>query len=144
MSRRPAHPAPPRRRLIVLDASAAVEFLLDLPAGAAVAARVNVAGETMHAPHLLDAEVTHALGRYALRGEITPRRGREALEDLASLRVRRYSHVRLVPRMWELRAKFSSYDAAYVAVADALAAPLLTTDRALTRAPGHRARIELP
>ena len=129
--------------MIVLDASAAVEFLLDLQAGAAVAARVSVAGETMHAPHLLDAEVTHALRRYTLRGEITPTRGREALEDLAALRLRRYSHVRLLPRMWELRANLSGYDAAYVALAEALDAPLLTTDRALARAPGHRATIEL-
>jgi len=81
--------------------------------------------------------------RAARLGDISAGRGAEALEDLAMLRVRRYGLVQLLPRIWDLRDNVSAYDATYVALAEALDAPVVTTDQALERAPGHRARIEL-
>ena len=101
------------------------------------------ANETLHAPHLIDIEVAHVLRRYASAGDMSAERGREALEDLADLSLRRYPHEVLLPRVWELRANLSAYDAIYVALAEALDAPLFTRDRRLAGAPGHHARVEL-
>ncbi len=69
-------------------------------------------------------------------------RGAEALEDLASARISKYPHTPLVARIWELRGNLTAYDAAYVALAEVLDAPLVTTDGRLAQAPGHRARVE--
>lgn len=65
------------------------------------------------------------------------------MEALSDLRLTRYSHTPLVARIWELRNNLTAYDAAYVALAEALDAPLVTTDAKLARASGHRARVEL-
>ena len=81
--------------------------------------------------------------RYAANGDIDGERGRVALADLADLPVRRYPHDFLLPRIWELRNNLTAYDAAYVALAEALDARLLTRDRRLATAAGHRARVEL-
>ncbi len=129
--------------MIVVDASALLESLLRMPAADAVDARLFAAGETLHAPHLLDVEAAQVIRRYAAAGEIDEARGRAALEDLADLRLRRYPHDILLPRIWALRDILTAHDAAYVALAEALDAPLLTRDRRLARAAGHRARIEL-
>jgi predicted nucleic acid-binding protein len=125
--------------LTVLDASVVVEVLLGTPAG--VPAQAHLRGAA--APHLLDLEVAQALRRYALSGQMDDARGREAIEDLAVLPIRRYGHGPLMERIWELRGHMTAYDAAYVALAEALDAPLLTRDRRLAAAPGHRARVEL-
>jgi predicted nucleic acid-binding protein len=129
--------------LIVLDASAAVDLVLWIGSAERIAQRISRPGEMLNAPYLLDVEVAHALRRYALRGALSMARGDEALSDFADLRLRRYPHLPLLPRIWDLRANLSSFDAAYVALAEALDAPLVTSDRALARAPGHRARIEV-
>jgi predicted nucleic acid-binding protein len=129
--------------VIVVDASAVLEVLLRTPVALAIERRLLAAGEALHAPHLIDIEVAHALRRYALAGDMSAKRGREALEDLADLSVRRYPHDVLLPRVWKLRANLTAYDAAYVALAEALGAPLLTRDRRLAGSAGHRARIEL-
>lgn len=129
--------------MIVLDASAAVELVLRLPLGEAVAARLADADESVHAPHLLGVEVAQVVRRYVLRGEVRPARGSEALGDLADLDVVRHPHEPLLPAMWRLRANLTAYDAAYVALAEALDAPLLTLDARLAAAPGHHATIEL-
>ena len=76
-------------------------------------------------------------------GEIDDRRGREAMADLADMPIRRYPHDVLLPRVWDLRHNLTAYDAAYVALAEALDAPLVTRDRRLARAAGHGADIEL-
>ena len=99
--------------------------------------------QTLHAPHLLDVEVAQVVRRYAASGEINPERGRAALADLADFPLRRYPHGFLLPRVWELRNNLTAYDAVYVALAEALDAPLLTRDRRLASAAGHRARVEL-
>jgi len=128
--------------LIVVDASALLEFLLQTGAAAAVEERV-FGGETLHAPHLLDLEVTQVLRRYERSGELDARRGREALEDLAAMRIERYPHFPFLERVWSLRANATAYDACYLALAEALDAPLLTTDRRLAAVPGHGAMVEV-
>jgi predicted nucleic acid-binding protein len=128
--------------VIVLDASAVVDYVLWIGAAERIARRIST-GEAMHAPYLLDIEVAHALRRYALRGALSPARGAEALSDVAQLRLRRYPHLPLLPRIWALRENLSAFDAAYVALAEALDAPLVTSDAALARAPGHSARVEV-
>jgi predicted nucleic acid-binding protein len=92
---------------------------------------------------LLDVEVAQAIRRYAASGEIDSERGAMALADLADFPLRRYPHDFLLPRVWDLRNNVTAYDAAYVALAEVLDAPLLTRDRRLAGAAGHRARIEL-
>lgn len=125
----------------MLDASAAVEVLLRKRAAARVEQRLL--GQTLHAPHLIDVEVTQVLRRYALVKEIDSDRGRTALDDLASLRITRYPHGPLMSRIWELRSNLTAYDAAYVALAEALNAQLVTLDRRLATAAGHHARVEV-
>ena len=129
--------------MIVVDASALLEVLLRTPAAAAVERRLFAPSQTLHAPHLLDVEVAQVVRRYAANGEIDVERGRLAHADLVDLPFRRYPHDFLLPRVWELRNNLTAYDAIYVALAEALDAPLLTRDKRLAASPGHHARIEL-
>lgn len=128
--------------MIVLDASALLEFLLQTPLGSRVEARLFRDEEEFHSPHLVDVEVTQGLRRLVRAGEVSPGRAAEALADLADLDLHRHPHVDLLTRAWKLRENVTAYDAMYVALADALDAPVVTCDTALARAPGHRARIE--
>ena len=130
--------------MIVLDASAVVDWLLGAKAAAAIAARALGGDETLHAPHLLDVEAASALRRAASKGEIAAARGREALSDLADLPIRRWPHDGLLPRVWELRDALSAYDATYVALAEILGATLVTCDRRLAGSKGHGAAIWTP
>jgi predicted nucleic acid-binding protein len=129
--------------LIVVDASALIEVLLRTAAAPAIEQRLFVSGQTLHAPHLLDAEVAQVLRRYAARGELDSARGAEALSDLYDFPLRRYPHDFLLPRVWELRHNLTAYDAIYIALAEALDAPLLTRDERLAAAAGHRAAVQL-
>lgn len=129
--------------MIVIDASAALEVLLRTPSAAAIEARVFQRGESLHAPHLIDLEIAQVLRRYALSKQVTARRCGEALEDWRAFRVRRYAHEPLLTRAWGLRDNLTAYDGAYVALAEALDAPLLTCDARIKNAPGHGARIEV-
>lgn len=129
--------------MIVVDASALIEVLLRTPAARAVEDLLFVPGQTLHAPHLLDIEVTQVLRRYAAKGEVDGERGRAALSDLSDLPLQRYPHSFLLPRVWNLRNNLTAYDAVYVALAEALEAVLLTRDQRLAAAAGHRARVEV-
>jgi predicted nucleic acid-binding protein len=129
--------------LIVLDASVVLEFLLESSAGSRVASRLAQAGETFHAPHLLDLEVAQVLRRQLRAGALDESRGRRVLDELGALRIARYAHDIFLPRIWQLRDSVTAYDGAYLALAEALAAPLLTLGRRLSRSRGHRARVEL-
>ena len=129
--------------MIVVDASAVIEVLLRTLVAPAIERRLFADGESLHAPHLIDIEVAHVLRRYAAAGDMSAERGREALEDLADLSLRRYPHDVLLPRVWELRANLTAYDAVYVALAEALGAPLVTRDRRLANAAGRHATVEL-
>jgi predicted nucleic acid-binding protein len=129
--------------VIVLDASAVIELLLQTATGKRVARRISARGQGLHAPHLVDVEVLQVLRRWEARGALSPGRAAEAVADLSELDVRRHPHDVLAPRIWELRANVTAYDAAYLALAEGLRAPLLTTDGRLARAPGHRATVEI-
>jgi predicted nucleic acid-binding protein len=129
--------------LIVIDASAAIELILRTDRAGAIAARVFASAQRLHAPHLVDIEVTQTLRRLLLAREMTPSRSEEALEDFVLLAIERHTHRPLLARIWALKASLSAYDAAYVALAEALASPLLTCDEKLARARGHHAQIEL-
>ena len=129
--------------MIVVDASAAVEFLLRTRLGKAIERRLFDPHEALHAPHLIDLEIAHVLRRHCAARKLTEQRAREALEDFLGMPVRRHPHEPFLPRIWELRHNFTAYDAAYIALAEALHAPLVTCDRALASATGHRARLEL-
>ena len=127
--------------MIVLDASAAIDWLLQTKIGGRVEARIFSKRSSLHAPHLLDIEVEQVLRGYVKRGVITALRGREALDDLIDLALTRYPHNVLLDRVWELRDNMTAYDAAYVALAEALDAPLVTCDAKIASTPGHRARV---
>ena len=129
--------------MIVLDASTVLEVLLRTQPGTALEARLFDPAETLHAPHLIDVEIAQVLRRYAASGDVDTNRSRAALLDLVDLPVTRYPHDFLLSRVWELRNNLTAYDAVYVALAEALDAPLLTRDRRLANAPGHNAKIEV-
>jgi len=119
-----------------------VEWLLGLPLADAVGERL-APDQTLHAPHLLAVEVAQVIRRYEAKGDITPVRGAEAIADLTDLDVARHPHEPLLPVIWRLRHNLTAYDAAYVALAEALDAPLVTLDSRLAAAPGHAALIDL-
>ncbi|HEX5049105.1 MAG TPA: type II toxin-antitoxin system VapC family toxin [Gammaproteobacteria bacterium] len=132
-----------RRPVIVVDASAVLELLLRTARGNRVESRALAFGERLHAPHLLDVEVAQALRRLVQLGDITAGRARQALDAHAALGMDRHTHHVLLPRIWQLRESITAYDAAYVALAEALDVPLLTRDAKLARSHGHQAKMEL-
>ena len=129
--------------MIVLDASAAIDWLLQTPAGQRIESRIYSRKDTLHAPQLLDLEVTQVLRRLVHQGAVPAHRGDEAIRDLLDLRVNRYAHFVLLPRIWQLRHNFSAYDAAYIVLAENLGAPLLTRDRRLASSGHHTAVVEV-
>lgn len=129
--------------MIVLDASGTVDWLLQTVAGQRIEQRIYSAKNSLHSPHLLDIEVTQVFQRLVGEGAVSVKRADEALQDLLDLRLVRYPHWLILPRVWQLRHNFSAYDAAYVALAEKLGAPLITRDGRLATASGHAATIEL-
>ncbi len=129
--------------MIVLDASALLELLLGTELGHVIAARIADPGLGLHVPHLADLEVAQALRRYVRDGELDAGSARAVLDDLRSLDLERHSHEPLLDRIWSLRTNLTSYDAVYVALAEALDTTLLTCDGPLARAPGLSRRVEL-
>jgi predicted nucleic acid-binding protein len=129
--------------VIVLDASALVEWLRQTPTGARVEARISAEPMDLHAPHVIDVEVVQVLRRHVRARLMTDSRAEEALEDLADLVLVRHPHDGFVWRIWELRRNLTAYDAVYVALAEALDAPLVTCDGKVASAPGHHARVEV-
>jgi predicted nucleic acid-binding protein len=129
--------------MIVVDASVVCEVVLQSSEASAAEAWISKPGQMLHAPHLMDLEVAHVMRRLLYAGQIDEPTANLAMANLADLRIQRYAHYPLMDRIWALRANLSAYDAAYVALAEALDAPLITRDKRLASAPGHNARITL-
>jgi predicted nucleic acid-binding protein len=129
--------------VIVLDASAGLDWILRTPVGLQLEQRIFTGDESVHAPHLLDLELSQVLRRLVREGKLSADRAEAALENLMDARLIRYPHFHLLPRIWELRNDLTAYDAAYVALAELLDATLVTRDGKLSRAAGHRAQIEI-
>jgi predicted nucleic acid-binding protein len=129
--------------VIVLDASAAIDWLLQTSAGRRIEQRIYSRSESLHAPHLLDLEVGQVLRDLVREGSVSTGRADQAIEDLLDLRITRYPHFVLLPRIWQLRHNFSAYDAADVALAEKLGARLVTRDGLLASASGHTAAVEV-
>lgn len=122
--------------MIVLDASAALSGLLN-----AGPARELLAGEQLHAPHLVDSEVASGLRRHVASLRIAADDGWAALDAWRRLGLTRYAMRGLLERVWELRENLSAYDAGYVALAESLGCSLVTADARISRAPGVRCAI---
>lgn len=129
--------------MIVVDASAMVEFLLQTDIGARVERRLFHGATILNAPHLLDVEVAQVLRRLVRAGEVAAARAAGALTDLAELDLHRHPHVHLLRRVWALRRNVTAYDAVYLGLAEALDAPLVTCDGPLGATSAHHARIEV-
>ena len=122
--------------MIVVDSSAALSALLH-----AGPARQLLGQEQIHAPHLIDVEIASVLRRGALGGEWTTARGGRTLKAWGQLGVTRYGTHTLLPRIWQLRDNLTAYDAAYVALAEALECVLVTADGRVGRSSGARCPI---
>lgn len=129
--------------MIVVDASALLEFLLNTDSAPRIAERIFGARETIHAPHLLDLEIAQVLRRYERAGALSAARANNAFVDLADVQITRYPHDFLLPRVWALRRNVTAYDGAYLALAELLGATLITCDAALAATKGHKARVEV-
>ena len=129
--------------MIVLDASAIVELLLDTAAGRRVSTLIDDPALALHVPHLVDVEVTGALRRIVRDGSLDAEEAEAALDDLRALDLQRHSHEPLLDRVWTLRDNVTTYDAVYIALAEALDATLVTCDARLHRVKGVKARMQL-
>jgi predicted nucleic acid-binding protein len=130
--------------VLVADASSLVDFLIRRQrVGSWVSERLVEAG-IAHCPHLVDLEVASSLRRLTRHGGLELGVAEQALAFFTELRIRRYPMTLLLARVWSLRETLSAYDAAYIALAEALDVPLLTTDQRLARSTGHRAQIVAP
>lgn len=127
--------------MVVVDASALIEWFLGSPAGTQAAGRLFAPGEAVYAPELVYAEVAHGLRRLVRAQMIPLLRAEESLDTLLDLQINTFSHTLLLHRVWQLRDTLSAYDAFYVSMAEALQAPLITCDRKLASAHGHSAQI---
>jgi len=127
--------------LIVADCSAIAALFIG-EAAPHLWHRLRAAEGEICAPHLLDVEVLQVLRRLVRRGQLSTAEALEARQALHDLRIRRFPHLPLLPRIWELRDNFTAYDATYIALAEALDAPLLTCDAAVGPSPLHRAAVE--
>jgi len=128
--------------VIVVDASILAPALADDgPDGDR--ARDRLRGEVLTAPEVIDLEVASVLRRAVASGRLPDRRAELALTDLVDLPLRRAAHRQLLRRCWEVRHTVTSYDAAHVALAEALDVVLVTADARLSRAPGITCTVEV-
>ena len=131
--------------MIVLDSSALLDYLFrDRVLADWVENQLDIASWNVHAPYLVDVEVFAVVRGHVLSRSMTAGRGRAILDVFVGMPIRRYQHVQLFDRMWALRAHVSPRDAGFVALAEALGVPLVTTDVRLSRAHGIRTTIVAP
>jgi predicted nucleic acid-binding protein len=128
--------------VLVVDTSAVLDALAGADAPSGLIERLADDGD-LHAPHLIDVEILHALRRLSLTGAMSDDRAADVRADFAELALVRYPHHDLADRIWQLRHNLTAYDAAFVALAEALAAPLVTCDARLAAASTHAVEIEL-
>lgn len=128
--------------MIVVDASAVLDGLLDARSNTDLAAVLSGGAEPLAAPDLLDLEVVSVLRRWERRRELDPARAEQALQDLGALPVLRYPARTVLQAVWELRHNLTAYDGVYMALAQALPARLLTTDGRMAAA-ARAAGVEL-
>lgn len=129
--------------MIVVDASALIELLTRSERGRRVESRILRASESIHAPALIDLEVAQVLRRYVSTGQVPEHWARMALDVAVAFPMTRYLHDPLMKRVWGLKDHVTAYDAAYVALAEALRAPLVTCDAGLARAPLTSLKVEV-
>ena len=129
--------------MIVVDASVVIDLFKDPTGTRSIRERLLPSASALHAPEIIDLEVLHVFRRLVSRAELTLPYADAALREYRNFALRRTSHAPLLHRIWQLRQNITAYDAAYVALAESLDAPLLTRDRRLANAGGHTARIEL-
>ncbi|WP_030160787.1 type II toxin-antitoxin system VapC family toxin [Glycomyces sp. NRRL B-16210] len=126
--------------MIVLDNSALIEYLTeDSELGRRV--RQLLIGQEIAVPHSIDLECVSVLRRLVRHGQLDVDRATAALELFRQMALRRYDHVSLLPRIWELRGNMTSYDAAFAALAEQLGASLLTVDKKFDKTPGLRCQV---
>lgn len=128
--------------MIVIDASALVDALTDESARGERAARALCASRSLHAPAILDLETVAAIRRMLRLAHLELPTARRALARLGDVPIDRYEHTPHLPRIWELRDLLSPYDAAYLALAEALQAKLVTSDRALAAVASETCEVE--
>lgn len=128
--------------MIVIDSSAVLSALASRSPDPALIERIE-GDPDLHAPHLIDVEVIHALRRLVSDKSLTEERALDVRSDFDDLAILRYPHQSLADRMWALRHNLTAYDAAFVALSEALGVPMVTCDSRLARAKGHEADIEL-
>ncbi|HEX7290960.1 MAG TPA: type II toxin-antitoxin system VapC family toxin [Conexibacter sp.] len=128
--------------MLVVDSSAVLAALAASDPAPELVERLADDGD-LHAPHLIDTEILHALRRMLRKGQISAERAHDARTDFAELTLVRYPHEPLNDRVWELRENLTAYDATFVALAEALDVPLVTCDARLAAAPGTRVRTEV-
>jgi predicted nucleic acid-binding protein len=128
--------------VLVVDTSAVLEALVARGPAPGLIERLGEDGD-LHAPHLIDIEILHALRRLSALGQLSEERATDARADFRELALVRYPHLELCDRIWDLRHNLTAYDAAFVALAELLEVPLVTCDGRLKTAPGHAARVEL-
>ena len=129
--------------MLVIDASAVVEVVMGTPNGFVIEETAFGSGEPIAAPHLIDVEVLHVVRRCHRQRLLTTERSEQALEDLANLPITRFGHLPLHSAIWRLRDHLTAYDAAYVALAEMLDAPIVTCDGKLARSTGHNVKFRL-
>lgn len=128
--------------MIVVDCAAVVDALTMVEGTSDLLAELR-SGD-LHAPTLLDFEVVAALRGLTLGGKVSAVRAREALADFDALPIERWaSALALRQRAFSLRENLTAYDAAYVALAEALQCPLLTRDARLARSSGHGVEVRV-
>jgi predicted nucleic acid-binding protein len=129
--------------MLIVDASTLFEVVASTPRAGSI--RAVLAADPDHAaPHLVDAEVMSVIQRQYRRGALDTTAAGQAVDDLCSWPGERWPHAVFAPRVWELRNSVRSYDAYYVALAEALDAPLVTCDDRLARAIGPMCEIVVP
>lgn len=126
--------------MLVVDTSAVLAALASRPSDPALVKRLADDGD-LHAPHLIDIEILNALRGLVRGGQLSEDRAQDVRTDVEELAITRYGHQPLADRVWALRENLTAYDAAFVALAEALEVPLVTCDARLASAPGVTAEL---